>query len=135
MVCLVTGDRWWSDYQFILSTVREWHKYVTITLLVHGACRGADLMGERAAEYIGIPTAVHPANWDRDGLAAGPIRNRQMLIEHPDIELVLGFHDNIRVSKGTKDMMLVASNRGILCSLESHEETVCPWSKNNLIAA
>jgi len=94
---------------------------------------GADLMSGRAAEYLNIPSIGHPAQWDRDGRAAGPIRNRQMLIEHPEIELVLGFHDNIRQSKGTKDMLTVASNRGILCSLETHDGSVCPWTKNNLI--
>lgn len=134
MIVLITGDRWWNDYQFILASIRGWHKYVGITLLVHGACRGADLMGDRAAEYLDIPRTGHPANWDRDGRAAGPIRNRQMLIDHPDIELVIGFHDSIQTSKGTKDMLRIASGRGILCSLESHNGTVCPWAKNNLVA-
>ena len=131
MIVLVTGDRWWSDYVFILRSLESWHKYAgPIDLLVHGACRGADLMADRAAQYLGIPTVGHPAQWDRDGCAAGPIRNRKMLIEHPDIELVIGYHDSISSSKGTRDMLKIASNRGILCCLESHEEAICPWKNS-----
>jgi ribonucleoside-diphosphate reductase alpha chain len=52
-------------------------------------------------------------------------------IEHPDIELVLGFHDNIANSRGTRDMMTIAAGKGILCALETHEGMVFPWTKNN----
>lgn len=134
MTILVTGDRYWSDYPFILRALQGWHDDVgPITLLVHGACRGADLLAAKAAKTIGIPAIGHPADWDRDGRAAGPIRNRKMLIDHPDIELVIGFHDDIRASKGTKDMMTVASGRGLLCVLETHMGTLYPWTKYNLL--
>jgi hypothetical protein len=124
---LITGDRYWSDYPFILQSLTAWHERVGINMLVHGACRGADLLGAKAADRLGIPSSSHPADWDKHGRAAGPIRNRQMLIDHPEIELVLGFHDNIGSSRGTRDMMTVAANRGLLVCLESHHGAVCPW--------
>src|SRR5882724_9348495 len=111
MVALVTGDRWWWDYQLILATIRYWHNATPITLLVHGACRGADLMADRAADYMDIPRDPNPADWERHGLGAGPQRNRAMLLEHPGIELVIAFHDHIWTSRGTRDMVSVALNR------------------------
>ena len=128
IVTLITGDRWWTDYQLILDSIRSWHDKVGISLLVHGACRGADILGDKAANKLGIPTDPNPADWDQYGNRAGPIRNRAMLIKHPEIELVIGFHDNIGNSKGTKDMMTVAHNRGLVVCLESHAGTICPWT-------
>lgn len=46
----------------------------------------------------------------REG-GAGPLRNRQMLDEVPD--LVLAFHAEMQSSKGTKDCVLEANRRGI----------------------
>jgi hypothetical protein len=47
----------------------------------------------------------YPADWDRYNKAAGPIRNSLMLKLHPDIDLVLAYHDDLEDgSRGTKDM-------------------------------
>jgi hypothetical protein len=55
---------------------------------------------------------VFSANWEKHGLAAGPIRNRQMLTEgKPD--LVIAFHENIEKSKGTKNMLELAKQAGV----------------------
>ena len=46
-----------------------------------------------------------PAQWSKYGRAAGPLRNTQMLSEgNPDI--VLAFHDNIKRSRGTRNMIV-----------------------------
>jgi hypothetical protein len=64
--------------------------------------RGADTLAGIIAEQIGLQVEVYPADWNRHGQAAGPIRNQQMLDQgRPDI--VLAFHANISQSKGTKD--------------------------------
>ena len=68
------------------------------------------------AKYLGskhgFEVEDYPANWNLHGRAAGPIRNKQMLDEgKPDI--VYAFHPNISESKGTKDMVRQAKNRGI----------------------
>lgn len=121
IVTLITGDRYWTDYQFILDTIRSWHSVVGISLVVHGACRGADNLADRAANTLGIPTDPMPADWDAHGLAAGSIRNGQMLIRHPEIELVLAFHDNIAASRGTRNMLNQACGQGKLCVLTGHD--------------
>lgn len=47
--------------------------------LFHGAARGADQAIAIAAQQLGWPVAALPADWQRHGPAAGPIRNRQLL--------------------------------------------------------
>jgi len=50
-----------------------------VHLLLHGGARGADRAIGRAAQQLGWPVEVHPADWRRHGRAAGPIRNRELL--------------------------------------------------------
>jgi hypothetical protein len=119
-IVLVTGDRYWKDYQFILNVIRDWHDGLGIRLLVHGACWGADNLCDRAATEIGIPTDPNPAPWESMGLQAGPWRNRNMIHAWPEIETVLAFHDHIKTSTGTKDMIKVALNLGKQVVLHSH---------------
>jgi hypothetical protein len=47
--------------------------------LLHGGARGADAAIGRAAQQLGWSAAVMPAQWERHGRAAGPIRNRELL--------------------------------------------------------
>jgi len=81
---LVTGSREWTNHAAIHSALDAWllgADMLPVTpVLVHGRCRGADII---AAEYwasLGLPTEPHPANWHRYGRKrAGPIRNAQMV--------------------------------------------------------
>ena len=50
-----------------------------VHLLLHGGARGADQSIAAAADQIGWPCRAFPAEWERHGRAAGPIRNRHML--------------------------------------------------------
>jgi len=102
MIVLVTGDRDWTNEIVIKDTIGRMSD--SITTLVHGNAKGADRIAAKIALSLKIPVRSFPAQWDTHGLAAGPIRNRQMLKEtHP--EIVLAFHDDIENSKGTKDMI------------------------------
>ena len=47
--------------------------------LFHGGARGADQAIAAAASQLGWPVEEIPAEWARYGVAAGPIRNGQML--------------------------------------------------------
>lgn len=103
---LVTGDRNWDD---IHRVVEELKGYRPGTILVHGACRGADNTCAAVAEALGFKVRSYPADWEKHRKAAGPIRNQQMLtLEHkPDepIDMCLVFHNDIENSKGTADML------------------------------
>jgi len=50
-----------------------------VHLLLHGGARGADAAIGRAAHQLGWASLVMPAQWQRHGRAAGPIRNRELL--------------------------------------------------------
>lgn len=43
-----------------------------------GCATGIDEAGERWAAANGIPVERHPADWEKHGRAAGPLRNREM---------------------------------------------------------
>jgi hypothetical protein len=50
-----------------------------VHLLLHGGARGADAAIAWADHQLGWSSVVMPAQWDRHGRAAGPIRNRELL--------------------------------------------------------
>lgn len=75
-----------------------------VSLVIEGGAKGADLLGRKAAEALRIPVSEFPAEWDKHGKAAGPIRNAEML-ENAKPTLVLAFHEDPNLGKGTADMV------------------------------
>jgi len=107
MKILVCGDRYWKS-KFI---IKKYLEYFNPSLVIEGGCKGADQIAAKAADELGIPVKPFPAKWGLYGKAAGPIRNRKMLDEKPD--LVLAFHFEITESSGTADTLFEAEKRGI----------------------
>lgn len=127
---LVTGDRKWED---IPRVVEELRGYRPGTILVHGACVGADIICAAVAEALRFEVRPYPADWEKYKRAAGPIRNRQMLeVENkPDepIDLVLAFHNNIEESSGTADMLDCVVKAGLpwkLCTSSDGAKSAPP---------
>jgi hypothetical protein len=117
MVVLICGDRNWADPDLILETVRA--RLTPADTIIHGACRGADTFGGQAGLALGLSVRSFPADWTKYGRAAGPIRNQQMLDQHPDE--VWAFHDSLSSSKGTKDMMDRAHRAGVVVKHFCHK--------------
>lgn len=115
MKVLVCGDRNWADKELIKSILKS---TPDLELVIEGGARGADTLAREAAVELGVEVREYRADWEKYGRAAGPIRNRQMLDEKPD--LVIAFHDNISESKGTADTLREAKRRGIGCRLVGH---------------
>lgn len=137
MRILVTGDRDWTDYQFIYEVLRELQRlHLDKLVMTTGLARGADLLSNLSALNLGIQQEGpnHPsrefrcgevavtlanfdklngyaADWDTQHKGAGPIRNRKMYKEFKP-NLVVAFHDNLDESRGTKDMVAVAEKGG-----------------------
>jgi hypothetical protein len=106
MKILVTGDREFACFATVkLAYHYVEHTYGPIKTVVHGAARGADQLAGMVALDRNIGVVPMPAQWNRYGKGAGPIRNQRMLDDHPDIKVVLAFHENLKTSKGTKDML------------------------------
>jgi hypothetical protein len=109
MKVLVCGGRNYSDYGKIYDILDEIHEHEPITKVIHGTASGADDCGKTWANSRGIKEDPYPPDWKKYGLAAGPIRNQQMIDEgQPD--LVIAFPGG----KGTKDMITKAEKAGIL---------------------
>ena len=79
-----------------------------ITEVVCGCAAGADEFGMRWAVNNGIPVKKFPADWDRHGKSAGPIRNGEMARY---AERLIAFWDC--VSRGTKNMIDQAKANGL----------------------
>jgi len=105
---LVCGSRNWLNQKAI---EQELSKLPAGTIVVHGACRGADNIAGYVAMSLEFEVRPYPADWVKYGKGAGPVRNQQMLDEeHPDskglyIDLVLAFHEDPGLGTGTKDMV------------------------------
>lgn len=68
--------------------------------VVCGMARGPDLAGREWATWHGIDVVEMPAQWDRHGNAAGPLRNAEMA---RIADRLLAFWDG--KSGGTRDMI------------------------------
>lgn len=120
MKVLITGGRFWNDYETVL---KELEKLPSGSIIIHGACCGADTIAGEIAKALGFTVREYPADWSTYPRAAGAIRNRLMLEREnlPDepIELVLAFHKDIEESKGTKDMLNISDAVGVKTRLVS----------------
>lgn len=105
MKILICGDRKWTNRNLIKEKILEYSG----TIIIEGDAKGADRISGEIARELGLEVRVYPAQWEKYGRSAGPIRNRQQFdLENPD--LVLAFHNDIENSKGTKDMIKYAKN-------------------------
>lgn len=115
LVVIVCGDRNWTDRDYLYRTLNK----IGINLVIHGGCRGADLMAQDwCKENLRLSYSL-PADWAKHGKAAGPLRNAEML-EHllryqadGFTVKVIAFHRDIERSKGTKDMVAKARLAGV----------------------
>lgn len=105
MRVLVCGGRDYTNYEVVS---RELSKLENVEVIIHGQARGADKLAGRWAKENDIPVEAYPADWDKYGKGAGPIRNQQMLDEgKPD--LVVAFPGG----PGTMDMCERADKAGV----------------------
>ena len=108
MKVLICGGRNYNDRERLYGQMNSLHREHLIDLVMHGGASGADSLGGDWARDAGVQYIVFPANWQRDGRAAGPIRNKRMLVEgKPD--LVVAFPGG----KGTAHMVKISKEVGI----------------------
>lgn len=85
-----------SDREYFVKVVSS-HEG-GIEKIVSGGATGADTLAKWYAGKYGIPFEEFPANWDRFGRAAGPMRNKQ-IVEAADIMIAF----MAKRSKGTRN--------------------------------
>ena len=114
---IIAGSRKFNDYQKMLLTLDRLGVHLINTIdpveIVSGHARGADELGERFAEVYGYPLKIFPADWDKYGKAAGPIRNEQMAkyASEADRGILIAFP--IGESRGTRNMIEIAKRYGL----------------------
>lgn len=108
---LVCGSRTWSDYEYIYTHLKHAKDFRGANELVHGDARGADRLAGKSGKDLGYTVIPVPADWDKYGKKAGPIRNQRMLDEFGPFDEVWAFKDK-PVSVGTDDMIWRARDAG-----------------------
>lgn len=99
------GDVPWNHVMSVLARI---HRDSPISAIIQGGASGADLLARCWAEMYGVKCITVPALWDEHGKAAGPIRNKRMLVDFkPD--LVVAFPGG----RGTADMVRQAQEAGV----------------------
>ena len=110
---IVCGGRDFVDYPHLEERLNSFHVYIkntfddTISLIIHGAARGADSLAQDYAIKSHIPYKAYPADWNTHGKSAGIKRNLLMLNENP--KYVIGFYGG----NGTAHMLSISRNKGI----------------------
>lgn len=119
---ILCGDRNWIDYKAIEKVVKDFG----IDYIIEGGARGADYCAKMVGKNLKIPVSTVEAEWTKYGKAAGPKRNKAMLDKNPDY--VIGFHNYIGGSKGTKNCLdqakKLGSSKVLLVSVEKDGKLV-----------
>lgn len=117
---IVAGSRDFDDYSLLKLTLKEYINGLDIAdlsqvVIISGAARGADTLGEYFAYDYQIAVRKFPAKWDEIGKRAGWVRNAEMAKYAAEKHGVLfAFWDG--KSRGTKNMIDLANRY----SLEVH---------------
>ncbi len=100
---VIAGCRDYDNYKeakeyidFCISNIRK----ISTIVIVSGGASGADAIGERYAKENGFRLEKYPADWNKYGKSAGPMRNEKMA---KICDYVICFWD--KKSPGTKSMI------------------------------
>lgn len=106
MKTIIAGSRGITDFAVLLEAVEKCN--FEITSVVSGRAAGVDYLGELYAEQNNLPLHKYPAEWNKYGRSAGPIRNKLM---SENAEALLAIWDGN--SAGTKNMIDNAKAKGL----------------------
>lgn len=112
MRLLVCGGRDYAEREHVYACLDRLHAKRPVTLLIHGAAKGADSLAADWAKARGIealPFPIAPEDWDRHGRNAGPMRNQTML-DKGTPEGVVAFPGG----NGTADMVRRSQRAGLV---------------------
>lgn len=106
MRTIIAGSRTCTDYGKIIEAIRDcgWKP----TVVISGAAKGADRLGELWARNHGVKLERFPADWDKNKKSAGHIRNVKM---SEVAEALIALWNG--QSSGTKDMIEIAQKKGL----------------------
>jgi len=106
MKVIIAGSRTITDRKLVEVAIKA--SGFTITEVVCGMARGVDTVGFNWAKDNNIPVKEFPANWNKYGRSAGPIRNKEMADYAEALIAVM-----VPGSRGTKNMVETATKLGL----------------------
>lgn len=110
MKVIVAGTRKGISYDSVVSALTFCWVNLGIkpTLIIQGGAPGVDAHARRWAQEFKIPIKEYPADWNKYGKAAGPIRNKEMVNEG---DMLIAIWNG--TSPGTKNIIKLAEDKGI----------------------
>lgn len=87
MKLIIAGSRDLHPKLSLINEIRI-NFYIHCKEIVSGGASGVDEKAMHYAEHWGLKYTEFPADWDKNGKAAGPIRNKQMA-EYGDALLLI----------------------------------------------
>lgn len=111
---IVAGSRNFQDEGLLFGTLDRLISEINDNNIeiVHGNCRGADLIGEKYALANDLKVASFPAQWEMYGKSAGAIRNTEMAKYASKANGILVAFP-IGESRGTRNMIQLAKKYGL----------------------
>ena len=109
MKVIIAGSRNFKEYQKLKTECNyflQGQKNITIVSGDH--YKGADKLGIQYANEKGFKLIKFPAEWNKFGKAAGPIRNKEMAVF---ADVLIAFWDGR--SRGTQNMIRLANQKGL----------------------
>ena len=115
---IIAGSRDFNDYELLKKSAIEIITKKTmlpdLTRIISGGARGADTLGERFANEMGLEISRFIPDWDGLGKRAGYVRNAEMAKfagEDNNDGMLIAFWDG--QSRGTKHMIDLAKRYGL----------------------
>ena len=115
---IIAGSRDFNDYELLKKSAIEIITKKTmlpdLTRIISGGARGADTLGERFANEMGLEISRFIPDWDGLGKRAGYVRNAEMAkfaVEDDNDGMLIAFWDG--QSRGTKHMIDLAKRYGL----------------------
>jgi predicted Rossmann-fold nucleotide-binding protein len=103
----VCGGRDYDDSTLVHKVLAMFHDNGGVSLVIEGGAHGADALARQWAMSKKVHCATVPALWNSHGKAAGPLRNKAMLLLSPN--QVIAFPGG----RGTANMIELATQAGI----------------------
>ena len=124
---IIAGSRDFNDYELLKKSAIEIITKKTmlpdLTRIISGGARGADTLGERFANEMGLEISRFIPDWDGLGKRAGYVRNAEMAkfaVEDGNYGVLIAFWDG--QSRGTKHMIDLAKRYGLEVHVVNYKE-------------
>ena len=124
---IIAGSRDFNDYELLKKSAIEIITKKTmlpdLTRIISGGARGADTLGERFANEMGLEISRFIPDWEGLGKRAGYVRNAEMAkfaVEDGNYGVLIAFWDG--QSRGTKHMIDLAKRYGLEVHVVNYKE-------------